>query len=351
MVSKKAIDFLLTIGIQLPADVVEQRSAGVRINTPLTPPIEVSNGRDIGILVVRRTFDKFLADQAAASGVEVRDECNVRKVVALADSMEVITSGGEELRAKYVVGADGVHSTVARDSGLAPRFRADRVGFGIVTEVQPRDENSHFDQNLAHVYYGIVPFGIGWVLPKRDHLNVGIGGRLSQLGNSRMRLAGLLQTAGITERDNIRISAGMIPVGGLPRRICSDRVLLVGDAAGFVDSWTGEGIYYAMLSGRFAAEAISRGIGSGLAARSLYAKACHTSFGRDLRASMIMAYLSHRISEYSIYQLSDPAVHKHILLTTQGEEKYRDYFRRFLVTNIWKLPGYLSWKLSSKPKR
>ena len=111
------------------------------------------------------------------------------------------------------------------------------------------------------------PEGYAYIFPKRDHVNVGIGYVLSHYRRRDRRArrtscnAGFvarLRDRGVVDGDSVQqnFTPFLIPVGGTAARPGRGRVLLAGDAGGFVNGVTAEGIYYAMVSGELAARAI-----------------------------------------------------------------------------------------------
>ncbi|MCD4690030.1 hypothetical protein K8S17_01065 [bacterium] len=104
--------------------------------------------------------------------------------------------------------------------------------------------------------------GYGWIFPKRDHLNVGVCGAAPLTASYREDLKTFVARLGV---DSWRTEGPFaMPVPSRPRSadLATGRVLVVGDAAGLVDSITGEGIAHAIASGRIAAEVVSEALGS-----------------------------------------------------------------------------------------
>src|SRR5262249_53211063 len=113
----------------------------------------------------------------------------------------------------------------------------------------------------AVVELGAVPGGYAWVFPKGDHVNVGVGGWQSEGPRLRERLRELCGAVGIDEAVVHDLRGHRLPMRGAARRAVHGRVLLVGDAAGLVDPFSGDGMYEAFVSGRLAAETILSGGG------------------------------------------------------------------------------------------
>mgnify|MGYP003378781009 CR=1 FL=1 len=110
-------------------------------------------------------------------------------------------------------------------------------------------------RDRVSVYFGVIPNGYGWVFPKKEGYTVGVGGPERNSLKMKEQLLLFLNTLGIVT-DSVKVKGAFIPYGSFPKRLASDHVLLVGDAAGFVDPVNGEGIYFAILSGQKAIQAI-----------------------------------------------------------------------------------------------
>src|SRR5262252_7434517 len=133
---------------------------------------ERASDRPLILMTQRRRLDAFLAERAAAAGADLRDGSRVADLVVSADAVEAAVNGSR-VRASVVVGADGANGIVAKAAGL---------GAGIVTGVA-LEGNVSWDaldadryRGCAAIELGVVPGGYGWVFPKGDHANLGVGG-------------------------------------------------------------------------------------------------------------------------------------------------------------------------------
>ena len=209
-------------------------------------------------LMIRRCeFDNLLFSLARPH-VEVATGL-VRKVNVHSDSVSVSTDTAE-YRARMVIGCDGANSVVARASGL--RTGSVQSDYAIdMMEETPRQELSTAERDRMYIYYRIRShYGYGYVFPKASHLNVGVGFKLDYyLANLRGEhyahhqafvddLKSKQLLTGQSNRANFR--AFPLPISGPLARTYADRVLLAGDAGGFVNALTAEGIYYAMVTWR-----------------------------------------------------------------------------------------------------
>ena len=207
------------------------------------------------LMTQRRRLDTLLADEAARSGAEFRDATRVEAVDAGEDGATAVVAGSK-IVARYVVGADGANGAVAR---------AAELGDGIVCGVALEGNASWGDieaapyARTAWVELGVVPGGYGWVFPKGDHANVGVGGWLGQGPKLRAHLERLARSHGLNPTALRDLRGHRLPMRRLGTAPSRGRVLLVGDAAGLVDPLSGDGIYEAFVSAELAARAILTG--------------------------------------------------------------------------------------------
>ena len=108
-----------------------------------------------------------------------------------------------------------------------------------------------------------MPGGYGWIFPKGDHVNVGVGGWEAEGPRLREHLVALCRAHGVALDDLEEIRGYRLPCREPDSTLARGRALIVGDAAGLVDPLTGDGMYEAFLSGRFAAEAVGKRAGWG----------------------------------------------------------------------------------------
>jgi geranylgeranyl reductase family protein len=241
------------------------------------------------IMVRREAFDQALLEWARALGARALEGVRVKGLTVAASGVTVATSGGE-YRARYVVGADGAAGVVARGLGL----RAKRwVGRGVVAEVRrPGVAEEAWPRGMA-MDFGAVPRGYGWVFPKLDHLNVGVYTRKANLRGLREFLARYLRTRlpGLDPAvlEAAPVAERLIPLGGRREPLHADRAIIVGDAAGLCDPFTGEGIYYALRSGVLGAEALAQALACGSSAPlAEYSARVHREMLSNFRSSRLV---------------------------------------------------------------
>jgi flavin-dependent dehydrogenase len=111
----------------------------------------------------------------------------------------------------------------------------------------------------ARFEFGPIPAGYAWIFPKKTHLSVGLGTYKRDVTDLKKKLQAFLNASGIVPINGIQRHGHFIPVHPRPDGFVKKRIVLVGDAAGFVDPVTGEGITYAIESGQAAAQALIDG--------------------------------------------------------------------------------------------
>jgi len=249
--------------------------------------VAVDMGQEFMVVVSREIFDMWLIGLAQSAGADFKQGQKVTSIDVCADGVTVRTESAAYC-GRIVVGADGVNSAVAKM--VRRPLQKNDLGFCLCSEV----DAAGYDQNWydgIEIYYGQMPMSYGWVFPKRGRYSVGLGGWLSGAKNFKEVLERFLQKRGLPLEQEIR--GHFVPLGGIDRPTVSDRIILAGDAAGYADPFTGEGIRYAVASGRLAAEAanflISRGVQLDRQNLGVYERNCYRQFGADLKAALFIA--------------------------------------------------------------
>ena len=206
-------------------------------------------------MVRRSEFDNLLTMTAVNAGAQLMDDI---KVVSLStENGYKVSVGRDTFTSDFLIGADGATGITARALGLM----SDRVLLPAVEhEVEVKAQVADYWQDKMSLDLGTLRASYGWVFPKADHLNVGVGGfgptgdfarHLKQYDREHL-------SRRVTENIGVRNTFGyVLPLRRRDAPIQKGRAMLVGDAAGLVEALTGEGIYYAVRSGQIAAHAIA----------------------------------------------------------------------------------------------
>jgi len=240
--------------------------SGQAMDTPI--PAHIYSGR--ACVIPRRVLDERLVQRATQAGASLREGVVVEGLERDARGVTVRGRGGEALRADVVLGCDGAPSVVRKLLG-APRFPeteeavAVRTYYEDVTLSRPTAFGLFWEAALLPAY--------GWIFPlPGGRANVGLGMRADTLAASGKKLPALLEQFCATPRVAAELAGARrvggikghhIPYGSFAQEATFERVLLLGDAAGFVNPLTGEGIEFALESGAFAAEALEEAAEAG----------------------------------------------------------------------------------------
>ncbi|MBD3408011.1 MAG: geranylgeranyl reductase family protein [Candidatus Lokiarchaeota archaeon] len=282
---------LKVINGNLPTEIIEQKIYGLKFQIPSSSStVEFVSDKLIGITVFRNKFDEFLARRAEDAGVILMEDSRVVSAQVSEHSACVKLENGADIRGLFLIGADGVNSVISRSLGLRPKRKdLTRHGLGMESDFYVGEEGvAKGTDNNPHIL-SIQPLkgklGYGWVFPKREHLAIGIAGPGIDILPLRPKFYDFCKH--IENQANIelvpeKLRTFFLGADGLKHKNVLDRVILVGDAAGFVDPMMGEGIAYAMQSGVFAAQVISDAISANRHDEqylSKYHNLCHDVFG------------------------------------------------------------------------
>ena len=254
------------------------------------------------ILIRRVEFDTMLAQLAVRAGADLLAPAAIAQARQDADGVTLRTRDGRELRAPMVIAADGVNSVIARRLGMNPGWPAARLALDMMEET-PVSALRAAEPDTLSVFYGYGgAHGYAYIFPKREHVNVGIGYVLPFFKERvdltpydlQRQFVGDLRARGLMEGESQRghFTPFLIPIGGPLRTTAAGRVLLAGDAGGFVNGFSAEGIYYAMVTGDLAARAIlaarRRDVVDPAAARRGYVRLWKGEIGAELRDSVLI---------------------------------------------------------------
>ena len=249
----------------IPEALISRKVRKTTINSPSGRRVEIEvaglqrSDHDYVAMVCREELDPYLRQRAVANGAQLIEgtllELTVESSGVTATYREKNSNQKQTLRAEVVIGADGAYSTTAKLLGLErlPRCIAIQERMYLPPQKMARW------QDTADLYLGqeVSPDLYAWVFPKADHVAVGCGAGPGNTTQARQLLANLKARLA-TELDGGEVfleEAHALPIH--PRKqMAFERAMLIGDAAGLVVGTSGEGIYWAMKSGKCAAETL-----------------------------------------------------------------------------------------------
>jgi len=252
---------------QIPDHLLVAKARCARMISPTDKKVDIPIENGFVGMVNRDEFDEWLRARAQANGAQ-RVRAVFDKITEDTDGVARVhyTPAGKNedhapisVRARYVIGADGAKSEVARQT--IEGYEKTKYVFAYHEIVKaPQNDASH-DPNRCDVYYNglLSPDFYGWVFPHGDTMSIGTGS--ADKGYSlRSAVGRLRELGGLAHLETLRREGAPIPLKPLPRWENGRNVVLAGDAAGVVAPASGEGIYYAMFGGRVAAHAVNQAI-------------------------------------------------------------------------------------------
>ncbi|KAL2927694.1 Geranylgeranyl diphosphate reductase chloroplastic [Bienertia sinuspersici] len=259
-----AIPLCMLHEFAIPRALVDREVTRMRIFSPSNLCIDFGKTllpTEFIAMTRREVLDSFLRAKAQSSGAHL--------VSGLVTQLEVpahLDDGGpyvvhysvggckKSVEVDVVIGADGVHSKVAKAIGAGNYEYA----LAFQERIKLPEEEMEYYKDLAEMYVGddVSPDFYGWVFPKCDHVAVGTGTIKSKSDIKKFQ-HGIRARAGPKIRGGrvFKVEAHPIPEHPRPVRV-RGRVALVGDAAGYVTKCSGEGIYFAAKSGQMCGRAV-----------------------------------------------------------------------------------------------
>jgi geranylgeranyl reductase len=250
---------------EIPDELLVAHIKSARMVSPKERCVDMPiDGGFVG-MVDRQEFDEWLRERAAGAGAERRagtfDDLGRDKdglaVVRYRSNGDAPDSLPVAVRARAVIGADGAHSRVARQEVPGADQMRYVAAYHEILQT-PKEPPAAFDRERCDVYYQgrLSPDFYGWIFPHGDTISVGSGS--ARKGFSlRGAVTDLRRIAGLEGAQTLRREGAPIPMKPLRRWDNGRDVVLAGDAAGVVAPASGEGIYYAMVGGRLAADAVT----------------------------------------------------------------------------------------------
>lgn len=247
----------------------------------------------LGLVVERTALDHLMAGYARAKGAVLLEEQSLEAISWIknktGENYTYILETGNPIRnkltARYVIAADGALGNTARLAGLRNN-KKDPRGWGLSKVIKAR---SKVAETGAAKFYPL-PFlgGMGWSLSGPDWTNQGVGGFCS-----KSRLQKAYQSIFNGYPDPAGLLSWPLPFLGPLKKAASNNLLLIGDAAGLVDPFSGEGLYNSFKSAILAVRSITEAGKENKPAGELYNELFKINFRRNFAASLSGAILLH----------------------------------------------------------
>jgi geranylgeranyl reductase family protein len=249
VLAQEAVDTL-----PLPPDAVLNPLSTVRFFAPTGSSFSYTTTTVEAVVIDRLVFDGALAHVAEAAGVVIRHDARVSSIDVDAQRVAVVLDSGDTLAARSVILACGAAYGLQKRLGLGmPATFLQSAQLEIPCET-PGDVEVHFGSEVA-------PRGFAWAVPVRRpqgaFVRVGVMADGDAAQYFKRMVERVQQRWGLALPPSAEPRRKMLPLGAI-HRTYSDRVLVVGDAAGLVKPTTGGGIYYSVVSGEIAARVLAR---------------------------------------------------------------------------------------------
>jgi len=280
------------VGLKSVVQIRERWVASVITGAVLISPsgkeVTVEGFKDCGYVLDRKIFDYELAQIAAEHGAEVRTKAYVYDLIRDNGSVNGVRvqhlGKNYDVRAKVVIGADGIESRVGRWGGLRTNVKLRDME----SCMQVTLANIKVDPRFIYIYFGqhVAPGGYFWVFPKSATVaNVGLGvsGEYAKERSAQQYLNDFIAKH-YPNASILYTVVGGVPCSPTAKRIIADGLMLVGDAAHQINPMTGGGITTAMIAGQIAGRVASEAIANGnVSEKKLerYPKEWHEAEGKN----------------------------------------------------------------------
>lgn len=275
----------------LPFDlkpVAERSIFGIRCSLRRRRHFTCLSPQPLVYLTQRCRLDLFLVEQAIQAGALLRERAPIRRVERHPGYV-VVQSERETFEGSALVAADGVNGQTAKRAGLAVgRW----MGIALEANITP-DRFPDRWGNLIGFDLGDVPGGYSWIFPKGDHLNIGVGGVRLSGSSLRRRLEEIVRFYGFDPAKLWGLRGYPLPFRRPDAPLVDGNLLLVGDAAGLVEPFTGEGIRNAIWSGQAAARHLAAYLAGETRDLQGYRRAIEEELIPELRVSFQLWSLLH----------------------------------------------------------
>lgn len=260
-----------------------------------------------GFILERKLFDKHLAIEAAKAGADIMVKTMVKGLIRKNGKVCGVVAkhmgNTMEIKADVVIAADGIESRVAQmaglDTGQTPKSLCSCAQYEMV--------GLKTDPNYLKFYFGekIAPRGYAWIFPKGDNVaNVGVGVR----SNTKTAYHFLKKFTSNLDATPVELNVGGVPVLGPVEKTYTDGLMVVGDAAGQVEPFTGGGIHITAHCGRIAGEIAAEGIKKEKNSANFlkkYETRWKNEIGKDLKDSLKYRKILDKLSDEEINILAE----------------------------------------------
>jgi len=279
-------------------------------------------------MIPRDTLQEIMAERAEKCGVKILQEMEIRKIEK-GKGKWLLKTEKEEWKGRFLIGADGFNSVVRRLlSGMFPRKKDIAIGVRAILEMDS-------DEILKFYLHDSTMPGYAWTFPLGNGLvNAGFGIRADQYASKGIhpvrdffKFFSSIEKSFYEKRYKVVIPPQVHPIylGSHIGETVYDNALLIGEAAGFVNPFTGEGISFALSTGRLASEAIIRAWNSREKELFWFDRAWKKEFGFSFVMSKVYQRMGSKglIEKIMVLSEYDPEIKRTIIETLLGYARFR----------------------------
>lgn len=285
--------------------------------------------------VERRSFDSWLAEKAQDAGARFAFEEKVTSIHEEDGYYTATTAQGHRFQAPWLIGADGAKGVSARFLGI-PR---PHHGAAIEAEVPVTGEQFAAWQDRVEIDVTRYPWGYAWVIPKDGILNIGVGSfKAGKLPPLKSLMGQYLHQIVPNPPKDVPMLAHPLPYRTRYTPLATTHALLIGDAAGLMDSFSAEGIYSALASAHIAANTVSQALRHNIPDTLPYAHAIREQFWTQLRPAVKMSHLFYPLAGFwADWFVGHTQLLEEYLRVTQGQSTYDALLRQTEATLLHQL--------------
>mgnify|MGYP001627120991 CR=1 FL=1 len=325
-VTKRTLQLLAPLDI---SPVIETWVKKLTVQSPTGDSLTVALPDQLIATVMRNKFDTYLTDAALASGAKLKDKEPVLRCEQVNEGMEIVTAK-RTYHCLVLIGADGANSVVAQYLGLKPKLRA----VSLVAELS-RESSDRWDGSI-HLRFPFSLSGYAWCFPKGNHLSAGLYTHLPSIPNWRDNLYQYLADLELHDcLDWRKVKGHIIPIANKKSVFRMGNAIVVGDAAGVADPFTGEGISWAIYTGRMAAAFVRVFLEGETDALNDYTRSVHEEVLSEMTAAHWFARFLFNFPQFCFQHfLHREAVLRNFAKLLGGEVSYRQLWRKALSKGL-----------------
>lgn len=304
-------------------DYIEDKSYQISFMFGNNNNVAIRSTKPLIYQVDRMKFDKYLVDKAVESGTILHTEETFINYKYTSNYIKVKTNKGL-YETRLLVGADGINSNVAHMAELT----IDKKGIAFEAEVYADESKMNEMRGRVIVDFSAIPYGYGWIFPKKDRLAIGIGTFKNKVKNIKDMLNKFLVKYDVDKFRADSYGHLLSFNNGSQKRYNTDNVILVGDATQLGDPFTGEGIYNAIKTANIASDVIKNYFNSETSLNE-YTRLLKSDLIPDIKSAYNLSlFVYHNMNHIKSLVKTFPNVFSYFTNILIGQDNYINYKKK-----------------------